>query len=171
MSFSLLTTPGPVDKTMLAPGGFGNAFGNVFFPPYIGATTDTASAALRMYYAEVHVPWPVTVTGIAVANGSAPAGNLQTALYDASGNRLALSASVAQAGVLGRQKVPFSAPVDIPQGTYFIAVATTSTGKLMTSQFMGAGGFVGVTNSIPPATIVPADYTSLLVTLAVMGLY
>jgi hypothetical protein len=169
MSFSIFTPPGLIDKTQLSPGGLGTAFGTVFFPPYIGATTDTASAANRLYYAEVTVPWPITATGVSVANGSAPAGNIQTALYDATGTQLALSAAVTQTGVLARQKVPFAAPVAIPQGTYFIAVGTSGTGKLMCSQIMGAAGFA--TGYPPPAPLTVGDYTSLLVVIAVMGLY
>jgi hypothetical protein len=168
-AFSIYTPPDQIDKTRLAPGGFGTIFGTVFFPPYIGATADTASAANRMYYAEVSVPWPVTVTGVTVANGSAPAGNLQTALYDATGNQLAISAAVAQAGVLARQKVPFTAPKALAQGTYIISVSTSGAGKLMCSQIMGAAGFLN--GYPPPATFAVADYTSLLVVIAVMGLY
>jgi hypothetical protein len=108
-----------------------NAGGSPYYARDLGvldAENDVASTntANRVYYSPLQVAHQLTADGIIVIHGAVAAGNLYVALYDslnyAPNNRLAVSASVVASGTNRRQLVPFSAPVQIPAGLYFVAL-------------------------------------------------
>lgn len=160
-----------VAKTDLTPGGFGTAFGVHFPGLFIGAATDTA-VAITTYFAEVNVPWPVSIQGVGYWVGTAQAGLVRSALYDAAGTRLAKStAGEAQSATFIRQVVEFDAPVAVPAGTYFAALGFTSaTAKAMFAGLIGGGGSTATGAGDPPATIVPSDAPGVLAPLPAMTL-
>jgi hypothetical protein len=171
-AFSIYTPPDQIDKTRLAPGGFGTTLGVTIPSMVLGSFADTATNAGRTYFCEVNVQWPVTITGVMYWGGSVSSGNIQTALYNAAGSRLALSASVAQVGNTIKSRVPFSAPIAIPQGTYFAAIGTTATGKLYMATGVGVCTYVEGTAGVPPTTFTVADSgAGLLFAMPYLALY
>jgi hypothetical protein len=72
--------------------------------------TDTTPVNTECYISEVFIPCFATLTGIALMNGSAAAGNVQISLADNSGVPIAaaLTASTAQTGTNVYQLIPFA---------------------------------------------------------------
>jgi hypothetical protein len=96
-------------------------------------TNTTDNTAGMVYFAEVFVPANVSVTGVAIFNGTAVAGNGKVMLYDSAGTRLAISASTAMSGTTAYQLIPFTgAPIAVVgPATYFIgAIYDTTTHDL-----------------------------------------
>lgn len=118
---------------------WGVDLGTYFSIPYIGALTATAGGANTLRYGSLPIPERSTLTGIFVLNSGTVNGNLIVALYDATGTRLAVSASTAQAGANAFQKVPFTGTATVKPGVYILSVMNS-----------GTGGF-----SIPAATMTP----------------
>jgi hypothetical protein len=98
-------------------------------PPATTTTgTDTTPSITETYIARVVVKFSTTLTGIAVLNGSAVAGNLNVILYDADGNPVASSGAVAQSGTAAYQSVPFSAAVPVVgPAVYYVGLQCSST--------------------------------------------
>lgn len=97
--------------------------------------TDYTVVATEVLIAEVFVPVNVTVTGVALFNGSAVAGNVKVGLADSNGNVVATSASTAQSGTDAFQRIPFvvgATPTPyaaIGPGTYWVlAIGDTGGG-------------------------------------------
>lgn len=84
------------------------------------ATTDgtnvTDNVAGTVYLVECFVPCNMTVTGVAIYNGTAVAGNGKVMLYSWVGTtatRLATSASTQMSGTTAYQRIAFSAPISV----------------------------------------------------------
>jgi hypothetical protein len=87
--------------------------------------TDTTPVNTETYIVEVVIPYLVTITGIALFNGSAAAGNVQISLADSTGAPIAaaLTASTAQSGTAAYQQIPFATPyVAVGPQKYFVMV-------------------------------------------------
>lgn len=96
-------------------------------------TNTTDNTAGMVYFSEVFVPANVSVTGVAIFNGTAVAGNGKVMLYDGTGARLAISASTAMSGTTAYQLIAFTgAPIAVKgPATYFIgAIYDTTTHDL-----------------------------------------
>lgn len=104
--------------------------------PAIATTSGTNAASNTdgtVYLAECFVPCNMSVTGVAIFNGTAVAGNGKVMLYDSTGARVAISASTAMSGTTAYQLIPFTgAPIAVVgPATYFIgAIYDTSTHDL-----------------------------------------
>ncbi len=83
------------------------------------------SANLGLYI-PLYVSAPGLAQGLFWQNGTAVAGNVEVAIYDEDGNKLASSGVVAAAGVNAPQYVAFVSPVLLVTGRYYIAVMATS---------------------------------------------
>ena len=126
---------------------------------------DTTPVVTETYLAEVYVPDNVTVTGIAVLNGSAVDGNLCVGLYDASGLKLAQSAETAQADIDTYQRVPFAAAIAVVPGTYYVAVQCDDTDARINTHIFGnfgAGKLTSQTFGTMPAATMPTTFTTAL---------
>jgi hypothetical protein len=90
------------------------------------ATTNTAGT---VYLSEVFVPCNISVTGVAVFNGTAVAGNGKVILYDSAGARVAISATTAMTGATAYQLIPFTGgPIAVVgPATYFIGTIYDTT--------------------------------------------
>lgn len=137
------------------------------------ATTDGTNLATNVagtvYFAEVFVPANCTLTGVAVFNGTAVAGNGKVALYNSAGVRVAISASTAMSGTTAYQLIPFDAAyAAVGPATYFIGVTfDTTTHDVRTFAAPGAfatGTLTGTTYAtnttltpIVPTTTFTAD--------------
>ncbi len=125
---------------------------------------DTTPSITELYLAEIYVPANVTLTGVALFNGSAVAGNVTLAIYDAAGNFLAKSASTAQAGIDAYQLVPLA--LSLTAGTYYVAAQFDNTGARFNSHVFGnfgAGKLTGQTyGTLPSGLTMPTTFTTAL---------
>lgn len=98
-------------------------------PPVATTTgTDTTPVTTETYISEIFVPHNVTVTGAAILNGSAVAGNVTIHLYDANGKPVISTASTAQSGTAAYQKIAFSATKKlVGPARYFIGLQCNNT--------------------------------------------
>lgn len=101
---------------------------------------DTTPAVTEEFVSEVLVPAACLCTGFAVFNGTAVAGNIQIQLYDANGKKVAVSASTVQAGIDGLQRVPWTVPVKLVPGIYFVGVQCNNTGARLNTHVTPANG-------------------------------
>lgn len=100
--------------------------------------TDTTPVVTETYIARVFVPVNTRLTGFALLNGSAVAGNVTVGLAGNTGTVIAQSASTAQSGTASLQSIPFASPVDIlGPGVYFVMVQFDSTSARFRSHTLG----------------------------------
>lgn len=159
-----LTSSGVLTPTggMIGAGGFSTP--RVWHTGEVAPTTtttgnDTTPVVTEIYVARVFIPTNTTVTGLALLNGSAVAGNIQGALYDSSGALVGSTASTAQSGTAAYQQVALSAPVAVKgPATYYISWSFNNTGARFRSHILGnfnAGKLTGQVYGTVPATITP----------------
>lgn len=130
--------------------------------------TDYTVVATEVLIAEVFVPCNMSITGVALFNGLAVAGNVKVGLARSSGGVVATSASTAQAGTDAYQLIPFTAPYAAlgPATYYVLAIGDTGggTSKINTHTFGTFGAAIqvgqdyatGFTTITPPTTFTTA---------------
>ena len=136
--------------------------------------TDTAPVTTETYIGEVFVPANMTVTGVAIFNGSvATNGNAMVGLADSTGAVVAQSVSTALSGTDAYQRIAFSATYAAKgPATYYILTQYSSTSDRYNAWAVGNFGaskktsetFGTFTTITPPTT-----FTTNLATIA--GLY
>lgn len=135
-------------------------------PPTTTTGTDTTPVVTETYLARVWIPTNTTLTGIALLNGSAAAGNVTVGLSDSTGVVLAKSASTAQSGTAAYQQIPFALATDVKgPGVYFVLVQFDSTSARFRSHILGnfaAGKLTGQTYGTMPSFTVPTTFTTNL---------
>jgi hypothetical protein len=122
--------------------------------------TDTTPAVTEEFVAELVLEGPKLVTGFALFNGSAVAGNVQAQLYDGAGKKVVATASTVQAGTDALQRIPFTTPQRLPAGTYYIGVQCNNISARLNTHVLSNGGAVQKTsqtygtfvNFTPPTT-------------------
>jgi hypothetical protein len=121
--------------------------------------TDTTPVVTEIYVARVFVAANMTLTGLALLNGSAAAGNIQGAIYNSAGVLLGNTASTAQSGTAAYQQVALTAPISLKgPATYYIAWSFSSTSARFRTHILGnfnAGKLTGQVYGTVPATITP----------------
>lgn len=128
---------------------------------------DTTPVVTEVYVARVFVPANTTITGLALLNGSAVAGNIQGALYNSAGVLVANTASTAQAGTAAYQQVALTTPYAAKgPASFYIAWSFNNTGARFRTHILGnfgAGKLTGqVYGTIPTPITVPATFTTNL---------
>jgi len=83
----------------------------------------TAGLAL---YIPFYVAAPGLAQGIFWQNGTAVAGNVECALYDEYGNKIATSGVIAASGTSAPQATAFGSPVMLTTGRYYMALMASS---------------------------------------------
>lgn len=148
--------------------------------PAILTTSGTNSASNTggmMYLAEIFVPCNMSVTGAAIFNGTAVAGNGKLALFSVvgtTGTRIAVTASTAMSGTTAYQLIDFaSGPIAVVgPATYFIGAIYDTTTHDLRGHVLGtfATGTVAsltyATNSTFATLTVPTTFTADLGPLA-----
>jgi hypothetical protein len=128
--------------------------------------TDTTPVVTETYVCAVAVPTNSILTGVAVLNGSAVAGNITVALADSTGTILASSASTAASGTAAFQQVPFSSQVKVKgPGKYFILLQSNNTSYRYRSHTLGnfeAGKLTAQTYGTLPSFTPPTTFTASL---------
>lgn len=126
--------------------------------------TDVTPATTETFIAELLLAVASYVTGFAVFNGSAVAGNLTVVLYDAAGNIITKSASTAQSGTDAFQRIAFAAAQKLPPGRYYVGVKCSSASARINCHPIGnfgaskkTGEAYATTTAITPPTTFTAD--------------
>ena len=121
--------------------------------------TDTAPVITEAYIGEVLVPCNMTVTGIALFNGSNVTGNVLVALYDSTGAQVALGTSTAGSGADSYQALPFTATYAAkgPATYYIVSSYSSATARYNAPPLgvFGAAKVTGLTYGTLPTTITP----------------
>lgn len=90
--------------------------------------TDATPVITEVYYAQLQLPANMTVTGVAVMNGSVASGNLKVGLFNSAGVLVATSASTAMSGTDAYQRVPFTATYSaLGPATYYVGLLIDNT--------------------------------------------
>lgn len=126
--------------------------------------TNATPVITETYIVEVLVPENLRVTGVAVFNGDAVAGNLKAIIYSAAGAVLGSSASTLQAGTDAFQRVPLSAALNLTPGTYYVGLQCSSASARFNAHPIGnfgaskkTGETFGTATAITPPTTFTAD--------------
>ena len=103
---------------------------------------DTTPSVTETYICEVYVPYNCTITGVALFNGSAVAGNVTVTLANSSGVPIGTqSASTAQSGTDAFQLIPLGATyAAVGPATYLVLVQFNNTGARFNTHIAGAFG-------------------------------
>lgn len=139
-------------------------------PPTTTSGTDTTPVVTEEYVTEVFVPLNCQLTGVALLNGSAAAGNVTAILYDSNGGIVANSASTAQSGTAAYQQIPFSAPVNVRgPAKYFVGFQFSSTSARFRTHILGNFGAAKKTGQVYgtlTALTAPSTFTTALGAIA-----
>lgn len=135
--------------------------------PAIASTSgnDTTPVVTETYLAELYVPETMTVTGIALFNGSVAAGNVTLGLYAANGRFLGKSASTAQSGTDAYQRIDLATALVLPPGTYYVAAQFDDISARFNSHVVGnfgAGKLTSQTYGAMPGATMPTTFTTAL---------
>jgi len=127
----------------------------VFHSGGVAPTTTTTGTELvavttESYVVEMLIPYNCTITGIAVLNATAVAGNIQISLADSTGAIItaAQTASTAASGTAAYQQVPFAVAYAAKAGKYFVVLQANNTGYKVRTHVLGnftAGKLTGGT--------------------------
>lgn len=150
--------------------------------------TDATPVITEQYFCEVYIPAPMVVQNISLFNGSNVTGNVTAALYDASGNLLAKTASTAGSGTDAYQTIPLatvyqnnngtlitstSSQLRIEAGTYYVSTQYSSATARYNTHTIGAFGAGKITGqvygTIPATVTVPITFTTALGNVASLG--
>lgn len=136
----------------------------------IAATDGTEKVAVttESYVSEIFIPCNATITGIAVLNATAVAGNIQISLADSTGAIItaAQTASTAASGTAAYQQVPFAVAYAAKPGRYFVVLQCNNTGYKFRTHVLGnfaagklTGGTYGTFTTV--ASLIAAFVTGL----------
>lgn len=167
-----LTLTGAVTPTggIAAAGGFSASprLCHVGGEPAIATTsgTDATPVATEVYIGEVFVPCNMTLTGLAVFNGSVASGNMKVGLASSAGAVVATSASTAMSGTDAYQRIAFTATYAAkgPATYYALQFVDNNTARINThtvgsfgaSKQTGQTYATGFTTITPPTTFTTA---------------
>lgn len=172
-TFTNLTATGTFSSTgaYTPTGGIGPAAGFTISPRLVMTGnwkplaitdgTEVTCVATTTYVAELFIPANMTVTGVALVNATAVAGNIQVGLATSAGAPIAaaLSASTAASGTAVYQRVPFATPYAAKgPATYYVQLQCNNVGYKFRSHTIGdfgaqsqAAGTFGTFVSFAPA--------------------
>lgn len=133
-------------------------------PPTTTTGTDTTPVVTETYFSRVFLPANARITGLALLNGSAVAGNITGYLYDADGIVVASTASTAQSGTAAYQQVALSSAVEaIGPALYFIGWQFNNTSARFRTHVLGnftTHKTTGGTYGTAPAFTSPNTFTT-----------
>ncbi len=141
-------------------------------PPQVSTDgTDATPVATEVYIGEVFVPCNMTVTGVAVMNGSVASGNMKVGLANSAGAVVATSATTAMSGTDAYQRVAFTSTYAAkgPATYYVLQFLDNNTARINTHTFgnFGAAKQTGQTYATGFTTITPpTTFTTALAPIA-----
>ena len=171
-----IAVPGSVTATggIAASGGFSVSPRLIHtggLPAVPMVLNDQTPVATEVYIAEVFVPANVTLTGVAVYNGSVASGNYKVGLANSLGAVVSTSASTAMSGTNAYQRVPFTATYAAkgPATFYVLLFVDNATARINVHQVgnFGASKQTGQVYATGFTTITaPTTFTTNLATVA-----
>lgn len=129
--------------------------------------TEKTTVVTETYIAQIHIPRPMLVTGIAVMNGASPAGSYVLALADDTGAVVANTAlaGTAASGGDAYQRIGFTAAYFARPGTYYVLLQCNSASGVFNGHIFGdfrtgkkTGEVFGTLTTITP----PTTFTTIL---------
>jgi hypothetical protein len=121
--------------------------------------TDATPVATEVYIAQVFISANMSVTGVAVMNGSVASGNIKVGLADSTGAVVATSVSTAMSGTDAYQRIAFTAPFSAvgPATYYVLEFVDNNTARINCHTFgdFGASKQTGQTYATGFTTITP----------------
>jgi hypothetical protein len=156
-----------VSLTGIVPKGESSVWHSGDAPPDTATTgTDTTPVVTETYFSRVRIATNCTVTGAALLNGSAVAGNVTVYLVDHQANLVAKAASTAQAGAAGYQQIPFATATRVTgPGQYFLLWQFDSTSARFRSHVVGnftTGKLTSTVYGTFPAFVSPNSFSASL---------
>lgn len=137
---------------------------------YTGASsttmgTDTTPVVTETYIVEFYVPELMLVTGVALLNGSAAAGNITAWATRADGTIFpeTVTASTAQSGTAGFQRIPFGTAITLRPGTHYLAFQFDSVSARFRTHAVGNFGASKATGTVYGTTFnvtAPTTFTA-----------
>lgn len=128
--------------------------------------TNSTPVTTEAYITELKVNSRGVSNGFAPFNGTDVTGNIILGLYDNNGAQVAASAVTAGAGTDAYQRVPWTSPVELQPGTYYVvSMYSSGTARYNTHTVgnFGVSKATGLTTMILPTTIVtPTTFTTAL---------
>lgn len=130
--------------------------------------TEKVAVTTESYVVEIFIPCNATLTGVAVLNATAVAGNIQISLADSTGAIIAAAqtASTAASGTAAYQQVPFAVAYAAKPGRYFVVLQCNNTGYKFRTHVLGnfaagklTGGTYGTFTTV--ASLISAFVTGL----------
>lgn len=128
--------------------------------------SEVACVATTTYVAQMFVPANMTVTGVAIVNGTAVAGNVQVSIADSTGAPIAAarSASTAASGTAAYQRIAFASPWAATPGTYYLQLQCNNTSMRFRAHTVGdfrtttqtSGTYGTFASFTPPTTFTTA---------------
>lgn len=109
---------------------------------------DSTPVVTETYIAELPVNEPCRSTGFAAFQGTVAAGNCMAILYGADGRVLRTSASVAVVGVDAFQRIPWSSPINLIPGIYYIGMQYNNVANRNNNHPFGNFGAVKKTGEV-----------------------
>ena len=136
-----ITTVDPTSAQHVATKNYvDHNLGTWFAVPNMGNQSTPTPTANRVYYAQIVVPVPATLTGVYFLMVTIGSGvNVRSALYNAAGTRVANRTSNLACSALTFHKVAFDSAYSALPGVYFLALV-----------FGAAQGTYAATNAISP---------------------
>lgn len=128
--------------------------------------TNATPVATETYYSEIPVFEAADLTGIAIFNGATVGTDKYVVgLYDVNGTLIANSAlaGTTTAGADGYQRLPFTAAITIPPGTYYVALQVNGNTDRYNAHPVGnfgAGKGTGTTFGTLAAITPPTTFTA-----------
>lgn len=148
-----------------------STYSSVYFPPSFGEFGSTTTANL-LQYVSVNIDFPDTITGIQWVNENPVGSNGIVALYSAAGAILGSSSSTAQSSTFAVQPVPFTTPVPVAAGSYFLALITNGgTGQFGVARFFATAATAAQGSFAAPSTITPPSKTTRTGNVPLLGTY
>ncbi|MFZ5559104.1 MAG: hypothetical protein ACOZDY_20700, partial [Pseudomonadota bacterium] len=128
--------------------------------------SEVACVATTTYVAQMFIPANMTVTGVAIVNGTAVAGNVQVSIADSTGAPItaARSASTAASGTAAYQRIAFASPWAATPGTYYLQLQCNNTSMRFRAHTVGdfrtttqtSGTYGTFASFTPPTTFTTA---------------
>lgn len=133
--------------------------------------TDATPVTTEVYLGEVLVPCNMTVTGVAVFNGSNVTGNVKFGLYDSTGALVAQTATTAGSGTDAYQRIAFTASYAAKgPATYYIGGSYSSATARYNAPPLGSfGASVSTGNvfgTLPTTVTPPTTFTTNVANIA-----
>jgi hypothetical protein len=146
---------------------------STYMPAFVGTSSSGSPTANLLYIERIFIPYAATLSGGVWVNNSATAGNVLVGLYNASGTRVAATASTAAGNGYATAKAAFTAAYNAAAGVYFVGIMASSATEVWSIGYPVDLYATAAQGSFAlPATITPpTTYTATGTLIPVVATY